>query len=145
MRVHIYAACYTGPMTESSQLEQQIADLERELAAKRQELGTGSPEQVPSDRELVHRHVGEKIKQQVPTYQPTPAPSAADGTASWQDPAVAQQVQALVNTAFAKGIDDAISDAVKTGNAALIDAFHDLVRDRLVDELVSRGKLKPVP
>jgi hypothetical protein len=50
-------------MAEPSQLEQQIATLEHELEAKRQELGGTSAEQGPSDRELVHEHVGEKIKQ----------------------------------------------------------------------------------
>jgi hypothetical protein len=138
-------------MAESPQLEQQIADLERALAEKRQELGGASSEQAPTDQELVHQHVGEKIQQQMPSYQPTPTPTSSDdsddssdGTSSWQDPAIAQQVQALVTTAFAKSLDDAIGEAVKTGNAALIDAFHDLVRDRLISELVARGKFKPV-
>jgi hypothetical protein len=135
-------------MAESSQLEQQIADLERQLESKRQELGGAPSEQAPSDRELVHEHVGEQIKQQMPSYQPSPAPAPSatpsDDTASWQDPAIAQQVQELVNTAFTKSLDEAIGDAVKTGNAALIDAFHDLVRDRLIGELAARGKFTPV-
>ncbi|HXV26601.1 MAG TPA: hypothetical protein VD862_01025 [Candidatus Paceibacterota bacterium] len=126
---------------ENAQLEQQIADLEQELAAKRQALESGGTERMPSDEELVHRSVGEKIQQKMPSYQPAPQPSG--GTASWQDPAIAQQVQTLVNIAFSKGMDDAIAEAVKSGNAALIDAFHDLLRDQLVAELAKRGKFNP--
>ena len=128
---------------ENSQLEQQIAQLEQELAAKRRALESGGTEQMPSDEELVHRSVGEKIQQKMPSYQPAPQQSGGGAAASWQDPAIAQQVQSLVNIAFSKGMDDAIAEAVKSGNAALIDAFHDLLRDQLVAELAKRGKFNP--
>lgn len=130
-------------MAES--LEQEIAQLEQQLTAKRQALEEegGTPEAMPSDRELVHHAVGERIQQQAPAYQPAPVPSAT-GTPSWQDPAIAQQVQSLVNVAFAGSLDDAIARAINTHNAAIIDAFHDILRDQLYDELVKRGKLKPV-
>lgn len=134
-------------MTES--LEQEITQLEEQLAKKRRALETaGTPaEQMPSHQEMVHEAVGEKIKEKAPTYQPAPTPGptpSGSGGASWQDPVIAQQVQTLVNVAFTKGLDDAIGEAVKTGNHAIIDAFHDLLRDQLLDELVSRGKLTPV-
>jgi hypothetical protein len=128
---------------ENSQLEQQIASLEQELQSKRQELQGSDVEQMPTDQELVHQAVGEKIQQQMPSYQ-APAVPSDDGASSWKDPAIAQQVQELVNVAFTKGIDDAITEALKSGNPALVDAFHDLMRDQLVEELVKRGKLKPV-
>lgn len=130
-------------------LEQEIQQLERQLAEKRQALeSTGTPaEQMPSHEKMVHEMVGEKIKEQMPSYQPapTPKPAPSDSTgASWQDPAIAQQVQSLVNIAFTKSLDEAIGEAVKTQNPAIIDAFHDLLRDQLIDELLSRGKLSPV-
>ena len=130
-------------------LEQEITQLEEKLAEKRRALETaGTPaEQMPSHQEMVHEAVGEKIKEKAPTYQPAPTPKPApsgSGGASWQDPAIAQQVQSLVNIAFTKSLDEAIGEAVKTENHAIIDAFHDLLRDQLLDELVSRGKLTPV-
>jgi hypothetical protein len=51
-------------------------------------------------------------------------------------------VQALVNTAFAESLDKAIGEAVKSHNPAIIDAFHDLLRDQLLDELLKRGKIQ---
>jgi hypothetical protein len=128
-----------------SSLEQDIAQLEQELQAKRQELQGGAAEQEPGDREVMHHAVGEKIKQHLPTYQsatpPASGSSPSDDTPAWQNPAIASQVQTLVDTAFSKGLDDAIRDAIKTQNPAVIDAFHDVLRDQLLDELVRRGKL----
>lgn len=127
-------------------IQQQIADLERMLQAKRAELGGDTA--APYEHGEVHEAVGERIKQQMPAYQPAPSPapaaSASGGTPSWQDPVIAQQVQDLVNIAFTQSLDAAIGAAVKTGSAALIDAFHDLLRDQLVGELIARGKFKPV-
>lgn len=125
-------------------IEAEIAKLEQQLAQKRQALETeGSHEQAPSDQELVHEAVGERIKEQQPSYQPAPTPAPASDTgASWQDPAIASQVQALVNTAFSDSLDKAIAEALKTHNPAIIDAFHDLLRDQLLGELVKRGKIQ---
>ena len=136
-------------MTMAEGLEQEISQLEQRLAEKRQALeSAGTPgEQMPSHQEMVHEDVGEKIKEQMPSFQPSSAPtgSASDtDSAGWKDPAIAEQVQSLVNIAFTKSLDAAIGEAVKTRNAAIIDLFHDLLRDRLLDELVSRGKLSPV-
>ena len=126
-------------------IQQQIADLERMLQAKRAELGGDST--APYEHAEVHQAVGEKIQQQMPSYQPVPAPlpgASGSATPSWQDPVIAEQVQALVNVAFGEGLDAAVAAAVKTGNAAIIDAFHDLLRDQLIGELTARGKFTPV-
>ena len=130
-------------------LEQEISQLEQKLAEKRRALESAgtSVEQMPSPREMVHEEVGEKIKEQLPSFQPSPAPTqqtSGSDDVSWKDPAIADQVQSLVNIAFTKSLDEAIGEAVKTRNAAIVDAFHDLLRDKLLGELVSRGKLSPV-
>jgi hypothetical protein len=131
----------------SEGIQQEIALLEQQLAAKRAELGQESD--APYERAEVHAALGERIGQEgaAPSAPPPPAPSAAAGqagsAASWQDPALAQQVQALVTVAFTQGVQQAIQQAVKTGNAALIDALHDILADELHAELISRQKVAP--
>jgi hypothetical protein len=124
-------------------LQQQIAELERQLAAKRAE--SGSDATVPYERSEVHAAVGEQIQQAMPpmqTVQPVQsAPSSGDSVPSWQDPALADTVQRLVNVAFTQSVQDAIKQAVASGNAALIDAFHDVLTDQLHQELLNRKKV----
>jgi len=128
-------------------VEQEIAQLEQQLAEKKRTLETeGGHEQVPTDRELLHEVVGERIQEKMPDYQPASTPAPSDDSGTGIDPAIAQQVQTLVNTAFTGTLDEAIADAIKTQNPAIIDAFHDLLRDQLLDELIKRGKLQaPTP
>ncbi len=130
-------------------IEQEIARLEQELASKRQQMEREgvSPEQMPSEREMIHESVGERIQETAPQYQPAPAQPqpAQPAPAATDDEGVPEElrepVQQLVNVAFTRGIDDAVKEALKSDNAALIDAFHDVVVDQLYQELVSRGKL----
>ncbi|MEK7615609.1 MAG: hypothetical protein AAB420_00195 [Patescibacteria group bacterium] len=117
-----------------AKLEQEIASIERELAEKREVLR----------RESLHEVIRQKIADAPtpqPQVQPSPAPTpASDGTSV--PPQLFHKVQALVNTAFLKSIDEAIKEAKATNNAALIDAFHDLLVDELYNHLIERGKLK---
>ena len=53
-----------------------------------------------------------------------------------------QDLQELVNIAFSDGIGSAIGKAKKMNNPYLLDSFHDLLVDRLYDELLKRDKLK---
>ncbi len=134
------------PESTPQALEQQIADLQRQLDAARAEKGQDS--EAPYERQEVHDVVGEQIREQIPS-DTTPAvptvPSAAvEGDPSYQDPALEPQVQALVNVAFTQGVPQAIGQAVKTGNAALVDALHDVLADELHQELIARQKLQPV-
>jgi hypothetical protein len=52
-------------------------------------------------------------------------------------------VQQLVNIAFTQSLAAAVAQAVKNGNPALIDAFHDVLADELHKELLARQKLAP--
>lgn len=125
-----------------SALENQIVQLERDLAQKRAELGMDAA--APIERDEVHAAIGNQIKQAVPTYQ-APAVPSAQNVPSWQDPALAAQIQELVNIAFTQSLQDAIAQAVKTGNPALLDALHDVLVDQLHQELLNRQKLQPTP
>lgn len=128
----------------SEALQNQIAELERQLAEKRVESGGDTA--LPYERAEVHAVVGEKIQQASPSYQaPLPAASSNQSLPSWQNPVLADSVQILVNVAFTQSLQQAINDAVGTKNAALIDAFHDLIVDQLHQELLNRQKMPPAP
>ena len=123
-------------------LEQQIQQLERELAQKRTELGMDVT--APYERSEVHATVGEQIRDAVPSYQPSTKGRGGD-VPSYQDPALAQSVQELVTVAFTQSIQAAILQAAASHNPALLDALHDVLVDQLHQELVARQKIQPAP
>jgi len=128
----------------SEALQSQITELEKQLAARRVEQGTDTS--APYERAEVHAAVGEQIRQVMPLYQaPAPVPAASGAVPSWQDPALVNAVQSLVNVAFTQGLQQAVDQAAKSGNPALIDALHDVLVDQLHQELLNRQRLQPAP
>ena len=140
-------------METPPQLEQEIANIERDLAQKREQLksrqsGAGDLEQA-HDKELLREVYHEQFKSPAEEMQggglanqPSAAPPhGAHGPASLP-PQFHSQLQDLVNVAFQKSIGDAVAQARATHNAALVDALHDVLVDQLYDELVERGILK---
>lgn len=134
-------------MTEPNQqtLERQIAELQQKLDAARTEAGKDI--MAPYERQEIHAAVGEKIRQQMPTYQLPGSIGVGNVPTvvvpSYQNPTLAPEVQKLVNIAFTQDLQQAIDQAVKTGNPALIDALHDVLADQLHAELIKRQKLQP--
>ena len=127
--------------------QQEIAQLEQQLAEKRASLEQRSAEtqaEVPHEKEILRQVVGEKIQQHAPAYQPAPQKQQDDDQSSYNDPQLVDKVQELVNLAFTKSIDDAVRSVVQSGNPALIDAFHDVLVDKLYDTLIERKKLEKV-
>lgn len=133
--------------------EQEIAELERVLEDKRAALGkqkeAGEIEKIPHEKEILREALREKIARtltSVPISQPgtTPTPSAKTGPASYLSDALRSKVDELVKVAFAKSLEEAISLAKATGNAALIDAFHDILVDELYSHLLEKGKIGAV-
>ena len=130
-------------------IQQEIATLEQQLAEKRASLEQGSAEtqaEVPQEKELLRQAVGEKIQQSRRQEESGSRPQASgqDDQSSYNDPQLVDKVQELVNLAFNKSIDDAVRSVVKTGNPALIDAFHDVLVDKLYDTLIERKKINPI-
>ena len=129
------------PYESPHQLESEIQELERRLAERRQALS--EQQEVLHEKEVIREYVGEKMAEAAPPPAPTPqaapAPSAATPTEE-----EAAKVQELVDVAFLKGLPRAISAVKATHNARLIDAFHDALADHLYNDLVTRGKLKPM-
>lgn len=146
-----------GPTAEQPTIQNEIDELERRLAQKKGELTqkkeSGEIQELPHDKATLHEVVGEQINNVAPA-QPPPAPTdnlppppQAAPTPSANAPSylsddLKAKVQEFINTAFTKSINDAISQAKATQNAALIDAFHDALVDELFDYLVQRGKLR---
>jgi len=129
-------------MTEQNlaQMEEQLAQLRDAIAAKRAESGADAA--APYEREEVHAALGEQMSAAAPAPQQAPAPTAGD-VPSWQDPALAGTVQQLVQVAFTQGVGAAVQQAVASGNAALVDALHDILADELHAELLARQKVAP--
>ena len=144
----------------SSTIEQEIARLEQQLQEKKLALGdqeTGAQETIPSDKEILHEIVREKIQESAETQQTIPPslpaqagddttvqPAPAVESPSYLTPELKDKIQQLINLAFNKSIDEAIKEASKTNNAALIDAFHDVIVDELYNSLIERKKLEVI-
>lgn len=160
--VHWYIFLYTDSMPELSLTsEQEIAQLERMLAEKKDLLGRqqtgGVPVEIPHDKEMIREIVKEKLavtpgtqlppQQQTAAaqHQPVPQPAPqAHAVPSYASDDLHAKVQELIELAFSKSLDHAIDLAKATQNAALIDAFHDMMVDELYDHLVETGKLQRI-
>lgn len=137
-------------MSESAALEQEISQLEYALAEKKASLErqkeTGEIAEVPHEKEILREMIREKIQASptptAPISQPPPPPSTE--TPSYLSEELQPKVQELINQAFEKSIDEAIKTAKATKNAALIDAFHDVLVDEMYNHLVEKGKLEPL-
>ena len=142
-------------MVENSpSIEQEIARLEQQLQEKKLALGgqeTEIKEEIPSDKEILHEIVKEKIRQNLPAAAPSAFGSQPSQPVaplveppSYLNPELKDKIQQLVSLAFNKSIDEAIKEASKTNNAALIDAFHDVIVDELYNALIERKKLEKI-
>jgi len=149
-------------MAEVSQnAEQEIAELERMLAEKRAALEmqrkTGEAGELPHPKEVLRELIKEKIASTpgsvgLPPPLPPPTsqsvkpklPKLSEETPSYELEELQPKVRQLVEHAFQKSLDEAISLAKSADNEALLDAFHDIIVDELYDHLVETGKLEEV-
>lgn len=137
-------------MESKSTIEHDIAELEKQLEAKKASLEHDktevSTETGPSEKEILHEVVGQKIQQHIPSYSPTTqAPiSTAPEPPSYLSQELKDKVKEIINLVFAKNLDEGIVEARKSGNPALIDAFHDMLVDELYDQLIEKRKIAKV-
>ncbi len=133
-------------------LEQEIAELNREIEAKRAALE--AQKGIVSERGAVHEVVAERLAESHPDAAAlrrelqTSAASAAVSNSSTKAGYLAnlsdeqiEEVNRLVGLIQDKGIGRAIAEA-KTLDPFLLDAFHDALTDKLYEELVARGLVK---
>lgn len=136
-------------MENQPTIEQEIAQLEKQLSEKRVALGeTETKEAKPTEKEMLRSVVGEKIQQHFPQYQPAPLKpkqdlpaQAGDAIQSYVLPELKEKVQNLINTVFNKSLEEGIKEASISHNPALIDAFHDVLVDELYNMLLERKKV----
>ncbi len=98
------------------------------------------------EKEALHAVVGEKLGKEsasAPVPISVTAPSQSD-IASYDSPELKPKVDELLNIALSKDLDDAIDQAHKANDAALLDAFHDALTEKLYSHLVEAGKLKQI-
>lgn len=77
-----------------------------------------------------------------PAAPPMPPPAAAPKEDGLKNLTEDRQMKMLVDLAFQQGIDKAVQAAKATGDAYLIDKFHDTLVDELRQQLIEKGKLK---
>lgn len=136
----------------SSTIEQDIAELERKLEEKKSAL-----EHEKSEKDVLHGLVGEKIQEHVPQYSPAAGGQPASGLPTAQAPTplateppsylsqeLKNKIQEIVKLVFDKNLEEGIKEAAKSGNMALIDAFHDILTDELYNQLIEKRKLQKV-
>lgn len=141
-------------MSENN-LQLEIAQMERDLASKREALenqkNAGEINKIPNEKETLREIVGEKIQLAQPPSSPPQQPTNNSGQLpplsvieppAYASEALKNKIQELINTAFGESINKAIKNARATGNAALVDAFHDTLVDELYDHLIERRKLQ---
>ena len=139
---------------QSNTLEQEIAQIEQDLASKRATLEEQSQSgvigEVPHEKETLREVVREQYAPPVPLVPLAPTtPSVGVPTGSvgieppsYLSPELKEKVQEFVNIAFTVSPSEAIKRVRATNNAALIDAFHDALVDELYNYLLERGKIR---
>src|SRR3989338_5212391 len=140
-----------------STIEHDIIDLEKKLQEKKADLegkkigGSGglAGEDHPSEKEMLHEAVGEKIKEHIPAYQPKslvvqPSTPIATEPPSYLSQELKDKIKEIVQLVFSKNLEEGIKEIVKTGNMAIIDAFHDILVDELYNQLIEKRKLDKV-
>ena len=132
-------------MPESSTLtttKHDIADLEHLLEQKRVAL-----EHEKSEKDMLREVVGEKIQTHAPSYVPTASSAPITKLTeplSYLSQELKDKVQAFVDLVFSKNLETGIKEAIKSGNPALLDAFHDMLTDQLYVQLIEKRKLDKV-
>ncbi len=119
-------------MEEKGQFESPEAEiqyLERKILEKKTELKERDIKSIARDTITSH------IQQTMPPPLP---PSSATGAVP---PNLTNTVDLLVKIVFEHGLQKGVSEARRTHNPYIIDAFHDTLADHFVNELRAKGLL----
>ena len=140
-------------------IEAEILELSQKIAEKRKQLeaNSGIIEErsldTTQDRELIKSVLGEKINNSAPkpavvttttastVVKPTTAGATVPAGKSYLDYLDEQSraiVESLVEEVFTKGLEKTLKD-LTIQEPFIIDAFHDVLTDKIHDELKKRG------
>jgi hypothetical protein len=125
-------------MEQPEVLNQEIAQLEAKLAAKKQELMHNSVETPEKHvfKEVVREHA---FVDEAPKPTATTAAPSATRTLTTDEQ---NKINGLIAQAFSKGIASAVADVRKIGDPFLIDALHDQLADQYYAKLLQARQLK---
>lgn len=136
----------TKRFKETPKLKEEVSELEKRLAEKKQELAR-EEEADKHDKELIKEIIKEKIEKPAPpkVTQVTPSPKVVVKKAKkLKTEKKERQIQLLIDLAFEKGVVHATEVAKKLEDPYILDEFHDTLVDELYNYLVEQGKLKQI-
>jgi hypothetical protein len=140
--------------SKNNSIEAEIAELSQKIAEKRRELEAGKG--VVEEREVVKSAIGEKISNAVPqavsaalnttstTIKPTTSGASVPAGKSYLDYLDEESrttIEQLVESVFVNGLEKTLQ-GLEMQEPYIIDVFHDVLTDRIYDELKKRGAIK---
>ncbi|PIR87497.1 MAG: hypothetical protein COU11_00075 [Candidatus Harrisonbacteria bacterium CG10_big_fil_rev_8_21_14_0_10_49_15] len=132
-------------MENADTLESEISALEAKLAAKRAEAGGQNSEALPTKEhfdEVFKEHAGSAEQVGVSFTAPAANTNAGGQTGPRAvTPAETQKINDLITVSFTKGIQAAIKEAQRTGDAFFVDQLHDRLADEYYERLIAARKL----
>lgn len=138
-------------MKEKPQISHEIKILEERLAQLRAVLQKPEALNTPEasinavEKELVAEAVKDRIREGMllpPSPIPPAPPAKLNATISQRQNDDDKTIEPFVAIAFSQNIPSAVRAVMKSGNAHLIDALHDVLVDRFYEEMIKLGKLK---
>lgn len=121
---------HPAELPEVEELKKRIEKLESQLKKER----VISEEKEKVFKEEIKSHIREV--QQTPVFAPPTATRDEADEISKFEPS--QQVGALLNLVFEKGLPQALSVAKALNNPAILDEFHDILVDRYYEMLIEK-------
>ncbi len=126
---------------ETPKIHEEIIELEKILAKKRQELA--EKKEIKHEKEIIKEILQERLEQPAaPKIKPVVIPALT--IKKIQGKPKEKQIQLLTNLAFEKGVIYATEMAKGLNDPYILDEFHDTLVDELYDYLVKQGKLKQI-
>ena len=122
-------------MREVEVLEERLREVKKALEE--------SGEAAQGERALLRQVVGERIQRDQSPSPPMHAPLPATPSRGARPHDEVEEVRPYVELALEKDISAAVEEIRKTGNAHLLDAFHDAVVDKFYEILLRAGKISP--
>lgn len=128
-------------------IEEYLDEIVEEVERRQQKKEFGDAlDGVQHQRQIIHEMVGKKLgkSQMNQGTSPTTVAPTNHGDKSYDTPELKPQIDSLINLVFERDLDAAIDQAKAQDSPAILDAFHDALVDKIHDQLIQSGKLKPI-
>ena len=127
-------------------IEEYLDEIVEEVERRQQEKESGDTQHdAQHQRQVIHEMVGKKLgKPLMSQGAPSTITPQDHGDKSYDNPELKPQVDSLIDLVFERDLDAAIDQAKAQNSPAVLDAFHDALVDKIHDQLIQAGKLKPI-